>query len=289
MDFDLLDKIKRISIIALVSDDDIMDRLVLKGGNAINIVYDLSQRASIDLDYSMQDDFDKDELQDIKSRIEKLLKDSFKQEGYKLFDYKFFEKPKKISKDKKDFWGSYNIEFKLIPLDQYEEKKQDIETLRRNSLVIGYNNQKKYHIEISKYEFCEGKEQVNIDGYTLFAYTPEMIVIEKLRAICQQIPDYKNIVKTITLKERARDFFDIYVLMEYFNIDINTQKNKDLLKNIFKAKKVPLEYLQKIKSTKSQHEENFHSVKDTVTSKEKIKDFNFYFEYVVKIAESVNL
>jgi len=48
-----IDKIKKLVIIALVSDDYLMEQLVLKGGNAIDLVYQISGRASVDLDYSV--------------------------------------------------------------------------------------------------------------------------------------------------------------------------------------------------------------------------------------------
>ena len=46
-----LERIKRLIIIALVSDDYLMETLVLKGGNALSVAYELSSRASFDLDF----------------------------------------------------------------------------------------------------------------------------------------------------------------------------------------------------------------------------------------------
>ena len=42
------ERIKRLIIIALVSDDYLMETLVLKGGNALSVAYELSSRASFD-------------------------------------------------------------------------------------------------------------------------------------------------------------------------------------------------------------------------------------------------
>ncbi len=64
MDINKLKEIRRLAIIALFSDDDLMDVFVLKGGNAISLVYELDYRASQDIDVSMADDFDEGELQD---------------------------------------------------------------------------------------------------------------------------------------------------------------------------------------------------------------------------------
>ena len=46
LDLDKLEQIKRITIIALFSDDDLMDSLVLKGGNALDMIYGIAQRSS---------------------------------------------------------------------------------------------------------------------------------------------------------------------------------------------------------------------------------------------------
>jgi len=56
-----LDVIKQTAIIAMFADDDLMDVLVLKGGNAMDIVHQVNSRASIDLDFSMKADIDIDE------------------------------------------------------------------------------------------------------------------------------------------------------------------------------------------------------------------------------------
>ncbi|MGA3084518.1 MAG: nucleotidyl transferase AbiEii/AbiGii toxin family protein [Thermodesulfobacteriota bacterium] len=62
MDLNFLTKIKQLTIIALFSDDFLMERLVLKGGNAIDLIYKISSRASIDLDFSIALDFKEEEL-----------------------------------------------------------------------------------------------------------------------------------------------------------------------------------------------------------------------------------
>ena len=51
---ELLKKIKRLTISALVSDDILMGILVLKGGNALDLAYDLSNRGSIDIDFQYE-------------------------------------------------------------------------------------------------------------------------------------------------------------------------------------------------------------------------------------------
>src|ERR1035438_5406206 len=47
-------EVRRLTIAALFSDDKLFEQIVLKGGNALNLVYDLSPRTSLDLDFSME-------------------------------------------------------------------------------------------------------------------------------------------------------------------------------------------------------------------------------------------
>jgi predicted nucleotidyltransferase component of viral defense system len=54
---DTLESIKKLTVTAMFSDDELFDHLVLKGGNAMDLVHRLSNRASIDLDFSMKHDF----------------------------------------------------------------------------------------------------------------------------------------------------------------------------------------------------------------------------------------
>jgi predicted nucleotidyltransferase component of viral defense system len=287
MAFDYLEQIKRLSIIAIFSDDDFMEKFVLKGGNVLDLVYRVSVRSSIDIDLSMEEEFDVDTLDMIKAKFQRILESTFHEKGYAVFDVEFQEKPKEIHPELKDFWGGYEIRFKVIRLAEYKKFSSDIASLRRNALVVGPKNVRTYSIEISKFEYCEEKTYRVLDGYRIYLYTPEMIVIEKLRAICQQMPEYKEIVHGTYQTARARDFVDIYHLTIEYGIKINSKDNIELLKNIFGAKRVPLRLLNEINKFREFHREDFRAVVDTVKAGVKLKDFNFYFDYVVRICDGL--
>jgi predicted nucleotidyltransferase component of viral defense system len=53
-----LGEIRRWVIAGMLSDDTLFQRLVLKGGNAISLVYGYGTRASLDVDFSIEGDFD---------------------------------------------------------------------------------------------------------------------------------------------------------------------------------------------------------------------------------------
>ena len=282
-----LERLKRLVIIAMFSDDDLLDILVLKGGNALDIVHEVALRSSKDIDFSIESEFSKDEIETIKVKFDKVLKETFRPEGFEVFDINFVERPKKISEGMAQFWGGYHIDFKIIEVGKYHTHQNDIESIRRNAKVVGAKNRKVFRIDISKFEYCESKQERELDGYTIYVYTPEMIAFEKLRAICQQMPEYANHVNNPSRSARARDFFDIYTVLETFNIDVKTEANLKLLKNIFDAKHVPLHLLDRIRDYREYHRSDFEAVKDTVKVRYQLKSFDYYFDYVVKIVEQL--
>lgn len=280
-----LRKIKKLAIMALFSDPDLMDFFVLKGGNLLDIIYDISLRSSIDLDFSIEGEFKKKDLAKIRRKTKNALINTFYGAGYRVFDINFSEIPKKISSAIKNFWGGYNIEFKLIEIDKYPKFKNAIDALRRNATVVGPNQKRKFRIEISKFEYCAQKEKRELEGLTVYIYSPLMIVLEKLRSICQQMPEYKSIVKTHQPTARARDFLDIFVVFE--NFKINLADDIELLMKIFEAKKVPLSYINNIKKYREFHRQDFDAVKATVRADISLQEFDFYFDCVVKKCEEL--
>lgn len=280
-----LEKIKRLTVVSMFSDDELEEDLVLKGGNAMDLVHRLSSRASMDLDFSMKHDFEGG-VDEFRSRVERALKRTFKPEGYEIFDVKMLEKPEAISDDMRDFWGGYGVEFKIISSELYEKNKDDINALRNQAISIGQG--KKFLIDISRFEYTEGKEEADFDGYRIYVYSAEMIVCEKLRAICQQLPEYSEIIKrSYPGKARARDFLDITLLVEAKKIDLTTPSNQELLTEMFKAKRVPLQYLGKIEEQRDFHRAGFDSVKATVKEGHEIEDFDYYFASICNLVEKL--
>jgi hypothetical protein len=280
-----LEKIKRLTVVSMFSDDELEEDLVLKGGNAMDLVHRLSSRASMDLDFSMKHDFPGG-VENFRVRVERALKKTFKPEGYEIFDVTMQEKPNVISDDMRDFWGGYGVEFKIILSSLFELYKEDVNKLRQYAINIGQG--KKFLIDISRFEYTDGKEEADFDGYRIYVYTAEMIVCEKLRAICQQLPDYDDIIKrSYRGTARARDFLDIAVLIEARKIDVTSESNKEILREMFKAKKVPLVFLNRIKGQRDFHKADFASVLATVKAGQELKDFDFYFENVVSLVESL--
>jgi predicted nucleotidyltransferase component of viral defense system len=285
MDLEKINEIKKLAIIAMFSDDDLMERLVLKGGNALDIVYGIESRASMDLDFSMPSDFKPEELTGLRLRLENLLKKVFNENGYEVFDIRFGEKPEVINPNKPPppFWGGYELQFKVVERRKFAEHKNDLQRLRLSAMDIGPGSKKTLRVEISKWEDCRFKHTHELENYTIYLYSPEMIVCEKLRAICQQMPEYQTYIGVSQATARARDFFDIYTTIEYFGIDLLSAQNIQLLKDIFDAKSVPTRLISQVVKYREDHRPDFIQVESTVKPKVKLRDFDFYFDYVVSI------
>lgn len=276
-----LEQIKRIAVTAMFADDELFDSLVFKGGNALNLIHRLGSRSSLDLDFSMQHDWPED-VDTFCRRVEKTLNKTFRQNKYAVFDVKMEEKPKAISEDMADFWGGYAVEFKLIPFTLFQKHELEIDELRNRAVSIGQG--KKFLIDVSRFEYTEGKQQVDLDGYRIFVYSPEMIVCEKLRAICQQMPEYGNVVKRRRAgSARARDFVDIYVLETELLLDLTSAQSQETLSGMFKVKRVPLPLLGKIAEQREFHRADFPAVLDTVAAGAKLEEFDFYFDFVLEL------
>jgi hypothetical protein len=283
----VLDRVKRLAVMAMFSDDALLDELVLKGGNAMALIHKLTSRESVDLDFSMRHDFP-DGVKTVTDRIAAALTRTFRPEGYEPFDIKMAEKPNHLTPDMATFWGGYAVEFKLITNKQYAANKDNLEQLRREALSIGRGQ--KFLIDISRFEYVDDKEENELGGYRIYVYSPTMIACEKLRAICQQMEEYAPVVKRGDKRpgsQRARDFFDIYTLVETLQLNLVSTKAVNMTRAMFKLKRVELAWLGNIEKYREFHRAGFTAVQDTVSPGVEIKSFDFYFDYVVDLARRV--
>lgn len=291
LDYDqlpFLEKVKRIAIIAMFSDDRLMDELVLKGGSALDIAYQASSRASLDIDFSMGDEFES--VSALRERISRCLRQTFQEHGLVVFDIQVTERPPGLTNDVRDFWGGYLVEFKISTPHDFASYGGDIEALRRHAVPMTPNSSTKFTIDISKHEFRREKVATEIDGYTVFVYSPEMIVGEKVRAICQQLPQYGPIVKRSRAgAARARDFLDIYVCCETLEVDFTRPNFHEIVREMFLAKRVPLSLIDEIKSQREFHRPDFVSVQATVKPDFGLKSFDEYFNYVVESCRALEV
>jgi predicted nucleotidyltransferase component of viral defense system len=98
-----LEEVRRRILIALFSDDELMGALVLKGGNALALIYKVGARASLDMDFSIDSVFA--DVKKTGDRIFDTLKREFGLIGYVVFDEKFEIKPSKRGEELPEWWG----------------------------------------------------------------------------------------------------------------------------------------------------------------------------------------
>lgn len=266
-------EIRRLVIVAMFSDELLLERLVLKGGNALELVHRVLTRGSVDVDLSIAGEFE--DLLDTGQRIFRALRREFENAGFIVFDERFWAVPPGLTEDLTPWWGGYRVEFKVIEKDLAAELHQDLEKMRIRAQTIDPRHARTFRVDISKHEFCEGKIPAQLDGRTVYVYTEEMCVVEKVRAICQQMPEYERTNAT----PRARDFYDIYATVTKRGLDLALPENLDLFRHIFAAKQVPLSLLPHIRRTRDFHRPDWDAVRNTVVGE--VLDFDVYFDFVV--------
>jgi len=275
----IYDRVRSLAIQAVFSDETFFSRVVLKGGNAIALAYDISSRTSLDLDFSIEADFP--DPKDAAIRLERACGRMFLSAGFVVFDFRFVARPA-VPRPGSDMWGGYLAEFKIVETDTYLRHRSNIDQLRRLSSVIGPEEMRKVRIDLSKFEYTTGKLKRDFNDQTIYVYSPMMIAIEKLRAICQQMPEYEMRQNPTA---RARDFFDIQILVERGGVYLASEFARDLGRNIFDAKAVPLSLLNNVPTTREFHRPDWDSVR--FSSTETLSDFDFYFDFVCKEIKSL--
>jgi len=264
-------------IVALFSDDVLFNHLVLKGGNALNLVHGLGTRTSLDVDFSMDQDFS--DIDEARGRIFRALRDRMESLGLVVFDESFRVEPGQPSVSKRDKWGGYQIEFKLIERNKYHALNNEPRKRQIDARVIGPAQERVFKIQISKWEYCDSKEETQLDDYAIYVYPTVLIAIEKLRAICQQMPEYPLRGHK---KPRGRDFYDIFTVVTETGVDLASGENLDTLRYVFAAKNVPFSLLRFISDQREFHRPDWANVQNSVSGE--LRSFDFYFDFVLEQA-----
>ena len=265
---------RKLILHALYHDNWLVRQLVLKGGNALSMIYNVGNRTSLDLDFSISDDFA--DYKKASKRIETALVKTFKKQNIRVFDFSFKPKPKQTNYE---WWGGYRAEFKLISEEVARKLNNDIKRLRVQSLPIDAGSQKrKFSIEISKFEYIENYKKLKYDGMNILVYSPLLLAIEKLRALFQQHPDYIYISNNAK-RSRSKDLYDIWTICDYYTIKLSG--HLDIVQEVFKAKQVSLELLNDLEAMRDLHRASWEDVELSVGME--IQDFDFYFIFKIFI------
>ncbi len=256
-----------------------MEQLVLKGGNALELIHRIGERASLDLDYSMEGDVQ--DTAEFERRLRRAVEDRLDAAGLIVFDWHFGPRPNTPALDAR--WGGYRAEFKLIERDLHGTLAGDIEAIRRNAQEIGPGHQRIFVIDISKFEFCRGNTIATVDNYECHVYTPAMIASEKLRALCQQMPEY---TQRRNPSPRPRDFYDIHAIARVAGVKLS--REQDLIRRMFDAKDVPYRLIALLGRERERefHRQGWDAVVQAVRGE--VAPFDFYFDFLDAAVEDLH-
>lgn len=273
--------IRRHTIVALFSDNYLSQNLVLKGGNALRIAHEVSTRASKDIDFSIISDFK--ELADVSRRVEKTLQAHFSSLDFMVFDIKMNPRPKKVGSattgDLND-WGGYELQFKVLEFEK--GKDQSLEARRR----LASSGDRVVEIDISKSEYTGDYSIIYLDDFPIQVTTLEVIALEKMRALCQQLPGYG---KRKHPTARARDFYDVSNLLDR-GVSLLTPKSLNMLKEVFGMKSVSRDLLLELpkRETLEFHRSDWNAVISSLPPKPKPQEFEHYHSIVGKLAQDLH-
>lgn len=258
------------SVLAVFRDPILARSLVLKGGSALRMLDHQRSRLSIDADFSIQGSIAAGPTYFL--RIERALKRRFKPLGYHLLDFRHTPRPRQPKPELPRWWKGWLCEFKLVAT---EFSDLPLEAQRRRALIPEGANSSIVEIEISEHEYCGAERKKTIRGVVVHGYTRELLAMEKLRAICQQHPDYQF----RSSKNRARDFYDIYTLCSKLDEGFVRRCRKHL-PAVFAAKDVPLDLLKALwdEDFLAVQRRGFAQVVDSTTGP--LLDFDIYVEHL---------
>lgn len=283
--------VKQHVLAAIFDSDYLLERLVLKGGTAIELHLDNALgRSSLDIDLSLQGDLDIP-VEALKRHLAIALQKHFESLSYTAFDITLDEKPHPRADGQTcwpNFWGGYRCELKLMETARFKALAGS-EARSNSALTVGPRQQRKFKVEISKHEFVHTDhtvERVLPDGSVVFVYSIPLIITEKLRAICQQMPAYSHGHKT----QRSRDYFDICRLLDHAGDDATESTVASLLDPVFAIKDVSLALLEAVgcAAVRDFHRSDFtDKLRDTVPNASVLQPFDSYVDRVVAFVDAV--
>lgn len=268
-----IDHVIETCLVAIFSQDLFAEKIYLKGGQALRIKEKLKDRFSADIDFSTPQEIETNEV--FFELLERALVGEFYSSGLSVFDFKAIRRPQIKSDFTPDFWGGWAVEFKLIEKDK---RNLDLERRRREALIPVGAPSSKIEIDISEHEYCESTEKIKVKSVEVNVYSRTLLMVEKIRAICQSHRDYPH----KETRPRARDYFDIERI---WNIALSSGNSEAFLKDcakhlrkVFGAKGVDLILLERIfdQAFVDMQKANWQEVERTVSAS--LKPFEYYNE-----------
>ena len=238
-----IDDVIEETIYGLYHDGVFTKDILIKGGQALRIKENIKERLSIDIDASVKGSVSDPDAFFV--RFKKSLDRQFEKYNLVVIGFKREKRPKTPHPDAPDFWTGWQVSFKLHENVKLKQSK--------TAIIPDGSASSKIIVDLSEYEYCGDFETMELKiesekkKVLTYWYSTEMLIVEKIRAVCQQHPDYSLRRKTTS---RARDFYDMANLIKKKikdgKISAFRRKCATLVDPIFAAKKVDKEIIKKI-------------------------------------------
>lgn len=279
-----IDYVIETSLVAIFSTDLLSESIYLKGGQALRVKEQLRNRFSADMDFSFPDKISDEDV--FFEMMQTALEQEFYANGLSLFDFKAVRKPRFKAAGTPDFWSGWGVEFKLI---EKSKRNDPPEKRSREALIPVGANSPTITIDISEHEYCGSVERIQIKGTQVNVYSRTLLILEKIRAICQQHPEYPY----KSNDQRARDYYDIERLWSKVLKDGNTdaflRDCASHFKAVFDAKGVTYDLLEKIFSPNFVELQRSGWSAVEVTVRGRLQPFEYYNETLKSIISEIKI
>ena len=88
----------------------------------------------------------------VEAKLDKVLNKAFEPKRLKVFDVKVKVKPKKVDEGRKDFWGGYEANFKIIEANKYEQYQNNPISLGAKAIATN-KGKKNVSIDFGRFEY----------------------------------------------------------------------------------------------------------------------------------------
>lgn len=272
--------LRRQFLIAIARNATLRDLLFLKGGNALGLIYEIGERASLDIDYSLEGELD--DPVSFGEALRAAVTDHLALVGLIAFDWIFESRPNEREPGNDPRWGGYQASFKVIDEETHQRLLGTPDRLRHQAIRIAGDGQSSqiFKLDLSKHEFCGDVLSVELEGTTVQVYSLALIALEKLRALCQQLDAYGRPKRA----PRPRDVYDIHAIVTEGGVDLSNADNRALLQEVFAAKDVSPRLLASLRSEREFHRQGWPAVLDTIPA-DRNRVFDDYFDFTLRLID----
>lgn len=290
-------QIQNLSLSAILSSDIFADKTVLTGGSVLNLVYNVHNRVSVDLDLSLESPILPHEYVRLETELDHNFDEAFSKEKYKVLNSRLEIRSLNLHNKFSD--GNlfnpkeilYKYTFQLMDLHEYKEicnhpgsTKEQKEARCKDNIIMLPNKKKFFEIDFKWEGPIIQKQEFEINNYTLEVPSPFILLCKKMIGILAHSPNIGDTPEKFK-RARSQDFFDIHSLVDAQMIhlqDLIQPNNLSIFQTMLSEKNIEISSLKTLKKHREFHQSNFaDSVRNM--SLFPLKSFEYYFDFIIHL------